>query len=99
MEDLSLQMHDKMFAHVEQCLTKDQKIRSYCLEHNIKEHVFHYWYGKYRRLQKGPLEQEGFVEVSLPNTRCSLEVSIPTGCRCHFINLPPADYLRKLLGV
>lgn len=100
MEDLKLKMDSVMLSHIEQYQTKEQTISSYCRVHNIKEHVFHYWYGKYKSLQKkSSLLVEGFVEIPLTATSSTLEVRVSNGFICHFGMLPPVDYLRKLIGV
>lgn len=89
-----------MLSHIEEYLSKEQTISSYCKEHGIKNHVFHYWYGKYKKLQKkSSLACEGFVEIPLPATTSTLEVRLGNGSSCHFGMLPPIGYLRTLIGI
>jgi hypothetical protein len=99
MEDLHLKIDASMLVHIEKYLLKTQTIRSYCLEHSIKDHVFHYWYGKYKSLQKESSVTKSFVEVALTVTSCLVEVKGSNGCSCHFTSLPPVTYLHQLLSL
>jgi hypothetical protein len=100
MEELQLKMDAVMLGHIETYLSHPQTISSYCRTHSIKEHVFHYWYGKYKSLQKGSSSKKGFVEVALVATSpVQVHLNSPNGCVCHFTHLPPADYLRQLLSL
>lgn len=100
MEDIRLKIDSVMLLHIEDYLCKPQTISSYCRSHSIKEHVFHYWYGKYKSLQNESSVKKGFVEVPIVDITSSLlQVSSPNGCVCHFTSLPPLDYIRQLLGL
>jgi hypothetical protein len=99
MESLKIDRDKLMFGHIEAYLSKPQTISSYCRAHFIKEHVFHYWHGKYKSLQKASSVAEGFVEVPISVPSTVLQLKIPNGCTCHFAMLPPAEYMRQLLGL
>jgi hypothetical protein len=99
MEDIRLKIDSVMLFHIEDYLSNPQTISSYCRSHDIKEHVFHYWYGKYKSLQNESSSKKGFVEIPMGVPSSLLQVSSPNGCVCHFTHLPPLDYIRQLLGL
>lgn len=89
-----------MLSHIEQYLSKEQSISSYCKLNSIKDYVFHYWYRKFKKLQsKSGSEATGFVEVSMPTNHTAVEVRMCNGSVCNFSSLPPIEYLRKLMTV
>jgi len=60
--------------------------KRFCKEHQVTEHLFYYWYRKYR--QNNESTTEGFVPVRLNNNESitgSFEVSYPNGVR---VSLP-----------
>jgi len=60
--------------------------KRFCKEHQVTEHLFNYWYRKYR--QNNESTTEGFVPVRLNNNESitgSFEVSYPNGVR---VSLP-----------
>src|SRR4051794_11493277 len=86
----------------------DQK--TYCEQHSIRYHVFHYWYKKYRDAQlsaPAAIKEHGFIPLQLtppPATAfrtpagVHTELILPDGRRLLFHHQVSVDYLKTLIG-
>ncbi len=77
--------------------------KAYCLQHNIRYHVFHYWYKCFRDLQS-PAKDEGFIPLkiqpvnSIHTASAVVELLLPDGRRLLFHQVVPSDYLKSLIS-
>ena len=82
--------------------------KSYCEQHSIRYHVFHYWYKKYRDTQLSD-KQAGFIALQLkPASSTASITTLPAtvhtelvladGRRLIFHQGVSADYLKALIS-
>ena len=72
--------------------------KAYCIQHNVRYHVFHYWYKVYRN--KSSLPEASFVKLNVtPLAGSSLvELICTDGKRLVFHQLVSADYFKALIS-
>jgi transposase-like protein len=93
----SAEEKEQMLLHVEGCAKSGNTIISYCKEHGIKEHVFHYWKKVYGKKKKG---KGSFVPLSIastpPSEDIAIEVFLSVGIRIRFAKVVPVEYIKSL---
>lgn len=85
--------------------------KSYCEQHSIRYHVFHYWYRKYRKYRDSQTsdKQPGFIPVQLQSSAAiafqtpsavgaHIELVLTDGRRLLFHQPVSADYLKALIS-
>ena len=87
---------EKMAAHIAACRASGLNVRTYCLEHKITPSNYYYWLAKSRE----PVEPGKFISIPVPApvTNVPVHIAFANGTRVCFENLPPADYVKKLVG-
>lgn len=97
-ETIRLQMFDMISSWQRSGLSQ----KAYCQEHNIRYHVFHYWYKCFRHLQS-PAKDEGFIPLkiqpvnSIHTASAHAELLLPDGRRLLFHQAVTSDYLKALI--
>ncbi len=93
----------QMFAMITCWQQSGLSQKAYCQEHNIRYHVFHYWYKCFRQLQS-PAKDEGFIPLKIqpvnPTNTASavVELLLPDGIRLLFHQAVTSDYLKALIS-
>lgn len=76
--------------------------KAYCEQNNIRYHVFHYWYKRYRN-QQDAVEDSTFVPLNVkpstfPVSNSAIEILLPDGKRILFHQPVVPDYLKALIS-
>lgn len=76
--------------------------KAYCQQNNIRYHVFHYWYKRFRD-QQVAVEDARFVPLnvkpsSFPVSHFEVEIVLPDGKRILFHQPVSSDYLKALIS-
>jgi hypothetical protein len=76
--------------------------KAYCEQNNIRYHVFHYWYKRFRD-QQDAVEDGTFVPLNVkPSTfsvsNSAIEILLPDGKRILFHQPVGPDYLKALIS-
>jgi len=91
----------KMFFHIDQWKRSDQSQKAYCLEHNIRYYVFHYWFKRYRGEDADKREiTSSFVKLQVNEsaTKAHSELIMPDGRRLVFHEAVSSDFLKSLIS-
>ena len=93
-------MQQLMFSNIRDWQESGLTQKAWCQAHQIKYHIFHYWYKVYRN--KGNRAASAFVKLDLPpaagyGTPHS-ELILPDGKRFLFHQPLCIDYLKALIG-
>jgi hypothetical protein len=88
--------YEQMQKAIAECQLSGQRQQRYCHEHNIKYHVFHYYYKRYRDQQN---VTSGFTAVKLmENTACAaIELQTASGHRPIFHQPVSSAFLKSLI--
>ena len=98
-----LNIREQMFSMIRSWQSSGLSQKSYCEQHLIRYHVFHYWYKCFRDLQS-PVKKEGFIPVKIQpsdavNTACvQVELVLADGKRLLFHKPVSCDYLKALIS-
>ena len=74
--------------------------KAYCEQNNIRYHVFHYWYKRYRD-QQAAIEDATFVPLDVKPSfpaNSAIEILLPDGKRILFHQAVGPDYLKALIS-
>ena len=76
--------------------------KAYCEQNNIRYHVFHYWYKRFRD-QQDAVEDASFVPLNVkpstfPVSNSAIEILLPDGKRILFHQPVGPDYLKALIS-
>lgn len=83
-----------MQTHIEACKASGLKVEQYCQTHNLKSANYYYWH---RRLQENT--ESNFTKVSItPIHKCNSSILFTNGHQLFFDTLPPAEYVKQLIG-
>jgi hypothetical protein len=93
----------QMFAHIDHWKSGNQSQKSYCIDHNIRYHVFHYYFKRYREVQADRKDARSFVRLQLdpldPSTQVAhAELILPDGKRLVFHKPVGSDFLKALIS-
>lgn len=86
-----------MYDHIRLWQQSGKSQKAYCQQSDIAYHIFHYWYGKYRKEQAG----SSFIQLSTNATvigSCFAECILLNGVRLVLHQPVTADYLKTLAG-
>ncbi len=90
----------EMFVHIESWKSSGLSQSAFCKQHQLKPPTFYYWLKRYR-LKQMPVEQKGFIPVSLTPVKQGetpvLEVLGINGNRILFYDHVDPAYLKNLL--
>lgn len=98
-----VKVSERMFAMISLWQQSGLSQKAYCKQHNIRYHVFHYWYRSFRNLQLQS-EDEGFIPLKIQpsnsvNTSCAyVELLLADGKRLLFNQPVSSDYLKALIS-
>ena len=94
MENINTPHGEKMIAHIASCKASGINVRAYCLEHNIKPSNYYYWLSK----NKAPLPPGKFISIPVQETNAPVYIDFTNGIRVCFENMPPAEYIKKIVS-
>ena len=83
-----------MAAHIAACKASGMNVYAYCVKHNIKKSNYYYWLAK----NQDPVDTGKFISITAPVTNVPVYISFINGTRVCFENMPPADYVKKLIS-
>ena len=94
-------VQEEMFKKIEAWKRSGQSQKAWCIEQRVTYHVFHYWYGQYRKSQAvavTPTNQD-FVSLTVKpgSTSSACEIVYPDGTRVVFHEPVSVSYLKSLL--
>ena len=93
---------DKMFALISSWKQSGLSQKAYCEQNQIRYHVFHYWYKRYRDEQLKSSEPAFIplnVKPSLSDATCAnIEVVLADGKRILFHQAVSSDFLKAVIS-
>jgi hypothetical protein len=94
------EVKEQMFAHIEQWKKSDLSQKKYCSQHNIRYHVFHYWFKRFREALPVIDKMSSFVklQVEQPATAANAELIFPDGKRLVFHEPVSSSFIKALIG-
>lgn len=95
-------IQEQMLATIAAWKQSNLSQKAYCEQHQIRYHVFHYWYKRYRNEQSAR-PQASFIPLnvkpSLPGTSCTnIEVILADGKRILFHQAVSSDFLKAVIS-
>jgi len=92
-------VREGMFKKIEAWKRSGQSQKVWCSEQNVAYHIFHYWYGQYRKSQAVTSTNQDFVSLTVKpaSTSSTCEVVYPDGTRVVFHEPVSVSYLKSLL--
>jgi len=92
-------VREEMFKKIEAWKRSGQSQKEWCSEQHVAYHVFHYWYGQYRKLQAVTPTNQDFVSLTVKPalTSSTCEIVYPDGTRVAFHEPVSVSYLKSLL--
>ncbi len=87
-----------MYDHIRLWAQSGQSQKSYCQQADIAYHIFHYWYGKYRKEHSG---NSSFIQLPISTSSggaCFAECILVSGARIVLHQPVAAHYLKTLAG-
>lgn len=92
-------VQQKMFSLIDQWQQSDFTQKLFCEQNNIPYHVFHYWYGRYRKQHQGTATSPRFIKLAVsPASPGYAELILPDGKRLLFHQPVTSDYLKMLIA-
>lgn len=97
-----MQAQEDMFKVIDLWKQSGLSQKAYCEQNNIRYHVFHYWYKRFRD-QQGAVEGGTFVPLNVkpctfPLSNSAIEILLPDGKRILFHQPVGPDYLKALIN-
>jgi hypothetical protein len=90
-----------MFSYIGQWENSNQSQKRFCLEHNIRYYVFHYWLKKYHEDHQGKKDKPtSFVKLRVTQSAilAAAELVLPDGKRLLFHEPVSSDFLKSLIS-
>jgi hypothetical protein len=96
------EVQQKMFDLIERWAKSGQSQKAFCLQHEARYYVFHYWYKRYREARNTAKDNTSSfiglqINSSLP-TASHAELIYPDGRRLLFHQPVDVHFLKHLLG-
>jgi hypothetical protein len=95
------EVQQQMFKCVEQCQQSGLSQKTWCAQHAMRYHVFHYWYKRYRDAQ-AVNKRSTFIPLKIKPCSDTLtapaELLLPDGKRLLFHQPVSSDYLKSLIS-
>lgn len=91
----------QMFSHIDQWKSSNQSQKSFCTDHNIAYHVFHYYFKKYREMHAEKKNNSPrFVKLQPDQSQLMshAELILPDGKRLVFHEPVGSDFLKALIS-
>jgi transposase-like protein len=82
-----------MQQHIDACKASGQTVAAYCSSHSIKAHQYYYWQNKLQPAAAGK-----FIGIAPPLSTAPVSIDLINGTRICFETLPPAAYIKQLMG-
>lgn len=98
-----VQVKEQMFTMIRNWQQSGLSQKAYCEQHNIRYHVFHYWYKCFRDLHSAA-KDEGFIPIKIQpsnttnTTSVHAELLLPDGKRLLFHKGVSSDFLKALIS-
>ncbi len=95
------EVKEQMFLHIGQWENSNQSQKTFCLQHNIRYYVFHYWLKRYREDHQGKKgKPTSFVKLKVTQSAriAHAELVLPDGKRLLFHEPVSSDFLKSLMG-
>jgi hypothetical protein len=91
------QTREQMFAMIADWKQSGLSQKQYCQQHELRYHVFHYWYKRFKENQTSS-SVGSFVPLTIhPSFSGHTEIYLPDGKRLIFHQPVSAGYLKALL--
>ena len=91
----------QMFSKIREWQASGLTQKGWCEKHQIKYHVFHYWYKRYRN-DPSPATQNQFIALQIEPAAVAgaayMELLFADGKRLLFHQLVSTDYLKALMS-
>jgi hypothetical protein len=93
------EVREQMFSIITSWKQSGLSQKSFCEQHNIRYHVFHYWYKCYRNSQVAA-KDEGFIPLKIQpsGNDAYVEMLFSDGKRLLFHHPVSSDYLKALIS-
>jgi hypothetical protein len=96
------QTQEDMFKMIGSWKQSGLSQKAYCEQNNIRYHVFHYWYKRFRDEQDA-IDDATFVPLNVkpstfPVSNSAIEILLPDGKRILFHQPVSPDYLKALIS-
>ena len=94
-------IQEQMFAMVASWKQSNLSQKAWCEQNQIRYHVFHYWYKRYRDEQSESREASFIplnVRSSLSDTCSNIEVVLADGKRILFHQAVSSDFLKAVIS-
>jgi hypothetical protein len=95
-------IQDKMFALISSWKQSGLSQKAYCEQNQVRYHIFHYWYKRYRDKQLNSGEPAFIplnVKPSLSDATCAnIEVVLADGKRILFHQAVSSDFLKAVIS-
>lgn len=77
--------------------------KAYCEQHDIKYHVFHYWYKRFRDSQANNKQAGKFIPIQIQHPisttkNAGIELLFPDGRRLLFNQPVSADFIKAIIS-
>src|SRR3954468_1268306 len=105
--EYSEEVQQQMFSMIECWQQSGLNQKTWCEQHSIRYHVFHYWYRKYKDVPLSD-KQAGFIPLQLQPAAATPSITPPVGVhtellladgrRLLFHQGVSADYLKALIS-
>lgn len=82
-----------MQQHIDACKACGQTVAAYCSSHSIKAHQYYYWQNKLQPSAPGK-----FISIVPPLSVAPVSIDFINGTCIRFETLPPAEYIKHLMG-
>ena len=95
------QVQEQMFDHIASWQKSGQSQKKYCFDQNIRYHVFHYWFKRYRDGQDIKKESSrSFVKLQIASSfnTAPVELILPDGKRLLFHEGVSSEFLKALIS-
>ena len=91
-------VREQMFSMIAAWQHSGLNQKSFCAQHDIVYHVFHYWYRRFRLFQ-APSKPEGFMPIKIDaHEMCAAELLMPDGRRLLFHQPVSSGFLKALIS-
>jgi predicted acetyltransferase len=95
------EVKEQMFSSIQQWENSHQSQKAFCLEHNIRYYVFHYWLKRYREGREGKKDTPtSFVKLEVASSAilAHAELVLPDGKRLLFHEPVSSGFLKSLIS-
>lgn len=94
------EIKEQMYSYIQQWENSHQSQKAFCLEHNIRYYVFHYWLKRYREETECNKDTPtSFVKLKVTPSAllATAELVLPDGKRLVFHEPVSSDFLKSLI--